>query len=91
MNIIKNDEFVADLSEEQLAKLAKLIDDSYEDDVFLFETIHGHIAEFKKKEGRYIPGSEDSPARLTMEDFALFQEVGVRWVEVACGWLKVAV
>lgn len=61
------------------------------DRVVVYQTLHGHIAEFMKKPGTYVPGRESQPARLNAKDAVFFSGLeGLRWFEVTCGVIRVA-
>ena len=92
MELIKNDEFVADLNKKQLSVVASFeVEYPLAESGFLFETIHGHIASLPIAEGRYLPHDKGNPRRMDKDDFAFLSALGddVRWVEFAVDKIKV--
>lgn len=91
MKIIKNDSFVADLKCPAIAMLKSVVAEfNCIEEVAVFETIHGHIAELKKKEGRYIPCRENTPERLDIDSLVFLSRLkGFRWVEAMHGGLSI--
>jgi hypothetical protein len=69
LNVIPNDNLVSALTQPALHMLEGVVAKyDLEPTVYLFETIHGHCARITRKEGRFIPGSENHPMRLDAED-----------------------
>ncbi len=92
MIIIDNDNDVKSINEAQTA-VAQRIFDQYpiKAPVYIFETIHGHIARFNFKEGRFIKQDENKPARQDAESLRFWSDIGedLRWFEVGHGVIKV--
>lgn len=91
LNIIKNDSDVAELcvsSEEMLLAVIKQF--SLNSEVILFETIHGHIAMMKVKEGHFVQGDEGKPARLGIEELNFLKGLSVfRHIEATTDQIKI--
>lgn len=90
MRLINNDDYVKPLKCKNLALIKRVYDalnldsnNAYQQDVYLFETIHGHIVTFRKKEGRYFNWATQSGARMDNESLKLYASLidCVRWVE----------
>jgi len=95
MKIIKTEATIKTLTTEQTEALAEFYSE-YEllEEVYLYETIHGHIAEFTKPKGRYLPGEKMRPARLYKEQIEFLADVieensVIRWVEMYNGSITV--
>lgn len=75
--IIKNDEYVKDLTTQQRGHVIDAINE-YEllPKIHVFESIHGHIVKMKRRKGRFIPGSEGSPVRIDKDDLSFFTAMG---------------
>ncbi|MFC6570151.1 hypothetical protein [Actinoplanes utahensis] len=81
MKYIKIDPYVADLKCPAMAMLqavGKRFDCVKE--VYLFETIHGHIAQFEKEEGFFVPGDEDTGKAGCRRLDVFSQAQGFRWL-----------
>lgn len=49
------------------------------------ETLHGHVVTIKRKEGRFVPGTEGQAGRMDADDALFFLAIGgkrLRWFEV---------
>lgn len=92
--LIKNDDHVRDLSPAQEQIITRIFEhykDVMIEQVVLFETIHGHIAQFTKQGGRFFVRDKGRPGRFDLDDLRVLRDPGVRWVEFAVDWLKVGV
>ncbi len=91
IEVVLADKDTKPLSPEQEAMVCAVMDNyPVERRITVHETIHGHIVTLKRKSGRYIPGTEDKPARLSLEDLTFLAEFGesLRWVEMASDTVK---
>jgi len=91
--IIKNSDDVKDLNAEQYAMLELFMDMNHFDlcdKVFLFETIHGHIAEIEKKSFNKLLAHKT--ARLDQNDLRVLAAISqfTRWIEVTQGSIMIA-
>lgn len=72
-----NDDSTKVLSEKQFSLVLDTVNE-YElmPEIEVFETVHGHIAQMTRREGRYTLGSEGKPARLDKNDLVFFTAMG---------------
>lgn len=91
LNIIQNDSDVAALTQPALRMLESVVNRfDLEANIYLFESIHGHSARLMRKEGRFIPGSENHLMRMDTEDASFFLSLpGIRWFECATDHIQV--
>ena len=93
MNLIKNDPYVASIDCAKMALIRQVFDKyPIQDKVYLFETIHGHIATLNFKAGRFLPHQENTPARLDNEELQFWIQLApkLRWFEVGHGIIEIA-
>ena len=94
MKLIKNDPFVADLTNvKQLAAINEVvqhIDEGRIEKAFLFETIHGFIVEFHLKSHCYV--NQRRAERLDTQSVSFWASMApkFRWFELSEGIVSIA-
>lgn len=93
MQIIRIDNTVRKIDASKIALIRRVFNKyPCKENVYLDETIFGHIAEIYIEDGRFIPGREDTPQRLDMDDIKFWAQLApkLRWFEHGHGVINIA-
>lgn len=84
LNVVHNDSDIAPLSftSTDMINKAFTFDNNFNNEAHLFETSHGHIIKFTKKDGSFFDWQKGKPLRLLKKDLDFFASLdGFRWIE----------